>query len=163
MSIKKDFLSAIEGTLDDEGQLMRAAMRKEINRSGMTNRGNLAGELRSRTEGTQRGARMTVTGVRYAPYASAIRENVPAGTRPGYWPPEGPIRRWVQTKLSPPEEQVQRVTYLVRRNIFQEGTPSSRSPVEGRMNWAERAVDRRIDSLVESLESAMAAVFESGD
>lgn len=163
MSIKDDFLSAIDSTLEDEGQKMRTAMREEINASGMTNRGSLAGELRSRTEEESGGFRLTVTGVRYAPFASAIRENVSEGTRPGYWPPEQPIRRWVETKLGPPDEQVERVTYLVRRSIFQEGTPSSTSPISGEMNWAERAVERRLDPLVEALESAMAAVFEQSD
>lgn len=56
--------------------------------------------------------------VRYtAPYAAFVHE----GTKP-HWPPMEAIRRWVELVLNPPENEVDRVTFLVARKIARFGT-----------------------------------------
>jgi hypothetical protein len=43
------------------------------------------------------------------------------GTDPGTWPPVDEIRKWVDRKINPQDENLDDVTYLVGRKIFQEG------------------------------------------
>ena len=48
------------------------------------------------------------------------------GRRPGKWPPAGPIQLWVIRKLRPPAEEVEMVTFLVRRAIGRKGTKGAK-------------------------------------
>lgn len=51
------------------------------------------------------------------PYAGAVE----AGSRP-HWPPEDPIKRWVERVINPPEDEVDGITYAIRKKIAEEGT-----------------------------------------
>jgi hypothetical protein len=44
------------------------------------------------------------------------------GRKPGKWPPRAPIALWVRRKLNVPEEQVERVAFLIQRAIGARGT-----------------------------------------
>lgn len=160
MSITEDFMSAVQTEMDDQGDFLVTALREEVNRSGMSNRGRLAGGFEFITEASRTDVTLTATGVRYALFASAARTDVGEGTRPGYWPDTQAIKRWVQTKLSPPEPEVPSVTYLVSKSIHDHGTPSPQSPVSGRMNWAERALDRRVPKILDALEDRIQSELE---
>ena len=55
-----------------------------------------------------------------APHADAIEHGRRPG-RPG--PPLAPIRRWVERKIQPPPEQLDRIAWAIRDKIHREGSP----------------------------------------
>ena len=54
-----------------------------------------------------------------APHAQAIEEGR-RPNRPG--PPLAPIRRWVERKIQPPPEQLDRIAWAIRNKIHREGS-----------------------------------------
>jgi len=51
------------------------------------------------------------------PYAGIVER----GSRP-HWPPKAPIKRWVKRVISPPDKEVDGITYAIRKKIAEEGT-----------------------------------------
>jgi len=51
------------------------------------------------------------------PYAEALEY----GGDPGVWPPVDELKTWVDRVISPDEDRLDEVTYLVGRKIFREG------------------------------------------
>lgn len=86
------------------------------------------------------------------PYA----EYVEFGRGPGRMPPHEPVAEWVRAKLNVPEDQVEGVTFLIRRTIAARGTRAN--PVWQRTLDANepqllamlgRGVDRTLQRLVQ--------------
>jgi len=86
------------------------------------------------------------------PYAKVVDQ----GRRPGKFPPVAPIRRWVELKLhqrsgSIRSNELDSVTYLVRRKIARKGTKATHYVDRG-MSAAKGYVAGRIERLANLLE-----------
>ena len=143
--LRSDFMAALQSGLREEGDKMIPALADEVDTRGITNRGNLRKGFEKQLAASGTDMTLQITGVRYANY-------VAEGTDPGYWPPRAPIKRWVETKLSPPEPLVPNAVYGTRKAIHDSGTPSSGSPLRGRNDYVKGALRRRLPDLVQTLE-----------
>lgn len=150
-SLREDFMAGLREGLESEAEKMRTALVEEVDHRGITNRGNLRGGFKQTV--SQSGANITVqiTGVSYANYVAEGTENYSAP------PPIGPIKRWVETKLNVPEPLVPDIAYGTRKNIFEHGTPTPGSPLQGRNDYVKAALRRRLPELTDVLESRAAA------
>lgn len=126
------------------------------------------GDLRSSIEGDVSHATVaaggTVEAVVTAGVPYALVQDV--GRRPGKWPPEAPIRRWVELRanrlgapLSP--HDLDRLTFLVRRAIGEGRSRHQRNP----SRYIERGLDKarpRIEARLAQLEVELAAICTGG-
>jgi hypothetical protein len=144
-TLREDFISAVRSAMAVEGQKLQTALADEVDTRGITNRGSLRKEFEQQLTVSGSSLVLRVTGVRYANY-------VAEGTDPGYWPPKPPIKRWVETKLSPPEPLVPDAVYGTRKAIHDSGTPSANSPLKGRNDYVKAALRRRLPDLLDTIE-----------
>lgn len=49
------------------------------------------------------------------------------GLNQGTWPPVDEIKKWVDRKINPPEEELDQITYLVGQEIFESGVDANQS------------------------------------
>lgn len=149
-TLREDFTRGVESALQEEGGKMISALVDEVDSRGITNQGGLRQNFRQAVEMSGMTGVLRITGVSYA---NAVAE----GTSPGYWPPRANIRRWVETKLKPPDNDVWRSVQTVMENINAEGTPTSNSPLSGGKNdYVKGALDRRLPKLTDLLEAKVA-------
>jgi len=153
MSMRSDFMDGMQDALGKGGERLRAALTDEVDSRGITNRGRLRQgfELQLAVSGTD--AVMQITGVRYANY-------VAEGTPSGYRPPFEPIKRWVETKLNPPENKVFPSVQTIRENIQQHGTPTPNSPLtDGRNDYVKGALEQELPNVLDLMEERIASAM----
>jgi hypothetical protein len=144
-SLSEDFVSAVRSAMAVEGKKLQTVLADEVDTRGITNRGSLRKGFEQQLAIGGSSLVLQVTGVRYANY-------VAEGTDSGYWPPRPPIKRWVETKLSPPEPLVPNAVYGTRKAIHDSGTPSANSPLKGRNDYVKAALRRRLSDLLDTIE-----------
>jgi len=73
------------------------------------------------------------------------------GRRPGTkFPPLGELRLWVERVISPPEEKIDDVTFLVGRSIVRKGIKPKR-PIGEAFRANEALINREIDQAIEEI------------
>jgi len=155
-----DFMAAIENEMAVQGEKMITRLAKEVDSRGITNRGSLRQGFLQRT--TRSGTRIqtSITGVSYANFVA--KGTGPAAGNSRYRPPEPPLKRWVETKISPPQNQLDQVTFLVRQSIEQHGTPTSGSPIRGRNDYVRAALEKGLPDLARALIASGQTAISDG-
>jgi len=130
-SLRDDFMQGIREGVRQESDKLITALTEEVDQRGITNRGSLRQGFEKTVVST--GAKITVqiTGVSYANY---VAEGTSGYSAP---PPIQPLRRWVETKLNVPQPLVPKVAYGTQKNIFEHGTPTPGSPLQGRNDYVQ--------------------------
>lgn len=112
---RRQIMASIEQELYAIGEdLVRTAV-EYLQRRNINVDGDIMKSVRADVETMKDGFRLQFGA--NAPHAIYVHE----GTRP-HWPPVKPIRSWVRKKLSPPTDEIDQVTFLVRRKISIHGT-----------------------------------------
>jgi hypothetical protein len=96
--------------------------------------------------------------VNYAPIIEGVDEqgnDVEFGRRPGAaFPNIGELRLWVERVISPPEEKIDDVTYLVGRKIVARGIKAKRpigNAFDRNKDFINREIDRGVDEVFNQL------------
>jgi len=144
-SLAEDFFEGLRQGLRLEGEKMMTAFQNEIDEAGITNRGRLRQGFEQQMAAAGQDMVLQITGVRYANY-------VTEGTDPGYWPPTAPIKRWVETKIQPPENEKWKRIMGTKKSIHDRGTPAPTSPIAGKNDYVQAALDRRLPKVTDTLE-----------
>lgn len=145
-TLREDFFDGLREGLRREGEKLTTVLADEVDSRGITNRGDLRKGFEHRVTGTEADLTLEVTGVSYANY---VAEGTGGYSSP---PPKAAIQRWVETKLNVPEQLVPSATFKIRMAIFREGTPTSGSPLRGRNDYVEGALQRRLPEITDVLE-----------
>lgn len=92
-----------------------------------------------------------------SPYAAIIEgvddagNEVEFGRRPGAkFPDIGELRLWVERVISPPEEKIDEVIFLVGRKIVSKGIPAKR-PIGEAFRQNESLINREIDTAIDAI------------
>ncbi|HEX8091833.1 MAG TPA: hypothetical protein VF762_23470 [Blastocatellia bacterium] len=98
------------------------------------------------------------SGVNYAPIIEGVDEqgnDVEFGRRPGAaFPNIGELRLWVERVISPPEEKLDDVTFLVGRKIAQKGVKAKRpigNAFDRNKDLINPEIDRGVDAVLTKL------------
>ena len=149
MSLANDFMERVEQVMDEETQKLETTLADELDTRGITNQGTLRQSLESRTARSGTRVESEITSLEYG---LAVADGTSGYDAP---PPAPRIRRWVETKLNIPPALVREVTFLIRSKIFEEGTPTSGSPLQGRNDFLKAGLRRRIPEYIRSLEATL--------
>lgn len=124
----------------------------------------VAGRIRAKSPmGATKKLKTGIRGRALSPFRGVIKVEGPAakyaefrelGRRAGRWPPVEPIRKWVRVILRPPRRELDKVTFLVRRKIGEEGYKGAHF-FRSTAAKSEKDVQRIFDRAVRRFERAV--------